>query len=395
MELPVLAAAERALAEAGVDAWVVYDFRGSNPILTRLLPQRRTTRRVWLVIRRGEAPVLLVHFIDAFAFDGVPVAKEIYRTWPEMVAMLARHLGGASRVAMEYSPGGMLPAVSFADAGAVEMIRGLGKEVVSSANAIQIAIARWSAEAVAAHDRACREVEQVKDAAFDLIRRRVAARERVHEVEVQAFIIERFVALSLEYDHAPNVSVNEHAGDPHYDPTPATSRDITPGDWVLIDLWGRRPGEQHIFCDITWVGVAAPEPTPRQREVFGIVKAARDASLAAVRDAWAAGRTIPGWQADDAAANVLRASPYGEFVRHRTGHSLSPGPFVHGLGANLDNMETHDTRPLAPGLGFTIEPGLYLPDFGVRLEINVYMDPEKGPRVTSCVQDEVVRLASE
>lgn len=395
MNLPDL---QSAMRSQRIDAWVLYDFRASNFVLSRLLPGKRwTTRRVYLVIRADAPPRVLVHGIDAAQFHdltlaGAPVEPKVYLGWPQIAADLSSLLAGCTRIAMEYAPGCALPVVSIADAGTVEMMRALGFEVVSSANLVQHAIARWSPESHRLHLDASARVAAIKDRAFDLIRQAIAHNKPIHEHEVQAFIHDRFKQEGLETADEVIVAVNAHAGDPHYGPSAANPTPIRKGDWVLIDLWARHPGEDNIFSDITWVAFAGREAPARHREVFTAVKAARDASLARAVDAWKRKQPIQGWQLDDAAREQLIGAGFERFIRHRTGHSLSQGPAVHGLGMNLDNLETHDTRDMLPDLGFTIEPGLYLPDFGVRLEINVYVDPAKGPVVTSCIQDDIVLL---
>jgi Xaa-Pro dipeptidase len=384
-----------------IDAWVLYDFRGSNFVLSRLLAGKRwTTRRVYLVVRAEGPPRVLVHGIDAAQFETVDLAgqrveQKVYLSWPDIATDLKGLLAGCSRVAMEYAPGCSLPVVSIADAGTVEMVRALGFEVVSSANLVQHAIARWSPEALKLHGDASAKVTAIKDQAFGMIRDSLAASKPVHEHEVQAFIMRRFAEEGLETADEPIVAVNAHAGDPHYGPSAATPTPIRKGDWVLIDLWARRPGEENIFSDITWVAYAGKEVPAKHREVYEAVKSARDASLARAVEGWKKKEVVQGWQLDDAAREKLigaAGGAYATFIRHRTGHSLSQGPAVHGVGMNVDNLETHDTREMLPRLGFTIEPGLYLPEFGVRLEINVYVDEVKGPVVTSCVQDDIVLM---
>lgn len=382
-----------------IDAWLLYDFRGSNFILSRLLPGKRwTTRRVYLFVPASGDPTVLVHSIDAAQFEsvklaGAPVHRKVYLSWPQIAQNLSVFFSGCSRVAMEYAPGCSLPVISIADAGTIEMVRALGVEVVSSANLVQHSIARWSPDAVGLHADASAKVAAIKDEAFAMIRTHLAANTPIHEHEVQHFIMSRFAAQGLETAEEPIVGVNAHSGDPHYAPSKDRPALIHKGDWVLIDLWARVPGEENIFSDITWVGYAGKEVPAKHREVFNAVKAARDASLARAVDAWKRNEVVQGWQLDDAARNELIKAGFENFVRHRTGHSLSQGPAVHGLGMNLDNLETHDTREMLPGLGFTIEPGLYLPEFGIRLEINIYADPLKGPVVTSCIQNDVVLIA--
>lgn len=381
------------MLEQKIDSWLVYDFRGNNPILARLLPGKRwTTRRTVLFIPATGQATLLVHGIDEHQFDGVWVALEKYLSWNDLFDWLHTKLAGMQRVAMEYAPGATLPAVSIVDAGTVELIRAFGVEVVSSANLIQACVACWSPEALEAHRTTSARVGQIKDDAFKLIRERLAAGQSVTEYDVQQHIVTAFVDAGLEASESPIVGVNAHSGDPHYEPSAASPTAIRKGDWVLIDLWARAPGEQNIYSDITWVGFAGKDVPARHKEVFQVVRAARDCCLERAVQAWKKGERVQGWQLDDAARGVIIDAGYEKYIRHRTGHSLSPGPMVHGIGMNLDNLETHDTREMLPGLGFTIEPGIYLPEFGVRLEIDVYVDPKKGPTVTSVLQAEIVLL---
>lgn len=377
-----------------IDAWLVYDFRGNNPVLAQLLPGHRwTTRRAALFVPSSGEPVLLNHGIDDPSFKSVTIRRERYLTWQDLRNWLARAVAGRNRVAMEYAPGCTLPVVSIVDAGTIEMVRSLGVEVVSSANLIQICVARWSPEAQANHANASCQVAGIKDEAFDLIRKKHAARQPVTEYDVQQFIMQRFAAAGLETPDPPICAVNAHSGDPHYEPTAAASSPINPNDWVLIDLWARRPGNENIFSDITWVGFAGREVPAHHRRVFDAVKRARDAALESAVAAFREKRPLQGWQLDDAARREIIRAGFEHGIRHRTGHSLSAGEKVHGIGVNLDNLETHDTRDVLPGLGFTIEPGIYLPEFGVRLEINVFVDPQKGPVTTSSIQNDIVLIA--
>jgi len=381
--------AQQFMQERRIDGWLVHDFRSSNPVLAQLLPgDRHLTRRVCLFVPARGEPRLLAHHIDASQFSRDPVRVEKYLTWQEYRAWLADLGANAGRVAMEYAPGAALPVVSVVDAGTIELVRSSGMEVVSSADLIQVCVAIWSAEALANHHKAAALVDEVKNDAFAFIRAEHAAGRDTDELIVQQRMHAGFKAVGLEWPDGPIVSANAHAGDPHYAPSEQEHAPIRRGDWVLIDLWARLPGDQNIFSDVTWVGFCGKELSARHRTVWEAVKGARDAALRRVQAAWAAKEAVQGWQVDDAARGVLLASPFKEFIRHRTGHSLSAGPKVHGVGVNIDNTETHDTRGLIPGIGFTIEPGLYLPDFGIRSEINVYMDPQRGPVVTSQIQDQ-------
>jgi len=385
MNLPAI---QTALQFEGCDGWLIYDFRGSNPILQQFIPGNRfSTRRVYLWIPRCGQPSIVLHSVDRVAFGDVDVPVIEYGSWQRMQGILRELLRG--RVAMEYSPMGELPAVSYADAGIVEFIRSIGVEVVSSANLIQLTIARWSTSAFANHMRAGDVTAEAMRGAFDLIRHRLAAREPVDERQVQQFILDQFKINRLETVDPPIVAVNAHGGDPHFEVSATNPSTIHAGDWVLIDLWARVPGNDNVYSDITWVGYCGRDVPEKHRRAYAAVIAARDASLQCAKDAWDTGAGVEGWQLDEAARRVFVAAGYESNIRHRTGHSLSPGPKVHGLGMNLDNLETRDTRLMLPGIGFTIEPALYFPDFGVRSEINVFVDPKNGPVVTSSLQREI------
>lgn len=380
-----------------IDAWLIHDFRGHNPVLAQVLPGKRwTTRRAELLIPAAGDPVVLAHSIDAEQFKPCGVRVQQYLRWQEYRDWLFNSLSPFARVAMEYSPGCMLPVVSVVDAGTLELIRSCGVDVVSSADLVQVCVAVWTPEATRLHAEASRKVTEIKDGAFALIRERLAAGAPVTEYEVQQWIMAQFARQGLETPEPPIVAANAHAGDPHFEVSPTSPATFKRGDWILIDLWARVGGDENIFSDITWCGYAGQDIPSKHREVYEAVRAARDASLKSVQSAWAAKQPIQGWQADEAAREQIAKAGYEKFIRHRTGHSLSPGPKVHGIGVNIDNTETHDTREILPGVGFTIEPGIYLPiadgGFGVRLEINVHMDPAKGPVVTSCLQEDVVRV---
>ncbi|MFA6045846.1 MAG: M24 family metallopeptidase [Phycisphaerales bacterium] len=387
-------AAQEFMQSRGIDAWLVHDFRSSNSVLAALVPGKRfLTRRVELLIPAKGDATLLAHHIDAAQFATCGVRVEKYLTWQEYRAWILATGLGRTRVAMEYAPGATLPVVGVVDAGTVELVRSAGVEVVSSADLIQVSVAKWSAEALAKHKVASAKVNAIKDDAFGFIKSSLAGGTPVNEYQVQQRMLEAFAREGLETPDGPIVAANAHAGDPHFEVSHTSPAAIRKGDWILIDLWARVPGDENIFSDITWVGYCGSDVPPRHRAVYEAVTGARDAALACVQHAWAKKQPVQGWQVDEASQVVLRGSGFGEFIRHRTGHSLSPGPKVHGVGVNIDNTETHDTREVLPGVGFTIEPGLYLPEFGVRSEINVFMDPVQGPVVTSEIQRDVLRLA--
>jgi Xaa-Pro dipeptidase len=394
MKMDLLQRARAFMAAAKLDAWLVSDFRGNNPVLTPILGRRpHLTRRVMLLVPAAGEPVLLVHAIEAGQFAQESEILQVYRTHDELVNILRPRLAGMNRVAIEYSPGGMLPAVSWVDAGTVDMLRSLGPKLESSADLLQVTMAIWDDNALAGHKEASVAVAAAKDVAFEAIRVAIASNTVLTEQDVQCLIGEQFTAGGLETDHPAIVGVNAHSSDPHYAPIAGASAQIHPGDWVLIDLWARKPEENQVFADITWVAVAASKPSSQQTKVFDIVRRARDLIVGRLHEAWDRGEALQGWQLDCLARDLIIGEGYEDCLLHRTGHSLSPGPAVHGLGANLDDVESRDTRSLLPGTGFTIEPGVYLDDFGVRLEIDVYLDPEDGPIVTTPVQHDIILLA--
>lgn len=388
-----ITSAQHYMQKHHLDAWLVYDFRNSNPVLWQLLGrQHPTTRRAFLLIPAQGAPRLLAHAIEQGCFEGAGVALESYTSWQQLHTWLQQALADCQRVAMEYSPGGALPITSWVDGGTIDLVRSFGVEVVSSADVFQASLATWSAAALSSHLDACRQVAEVKDTAFAHLGQCLQQGHPCSEYDLQQFMLADFARRGLEADHGPIVAFNAHSGNPHYEPQAAGSSLLAQGDWVLIDLWAKHPGTQQVYGDITWVACAGPHPTPEQQRIFDIVKRARDLVIEHLQRCWTQGAPVQGWEADQVARDAITQAGCGSQILHRTGHSLGPGRAVHGLGANLDDLESHDTRLLLPGTGFSVEPGIYLPHFGVRLEINVYVDPEKGPQVTTPIQDEIIRL---
>ena len=301
-----LQAIQKALADQGLDGWLLYDFRGSNPIARSVIgfdERQIATRRWFYLVPRGAEPVAIVHVIEPQALRGAPGRSVSYRSWRELESLLRHHLAGMRRVAMEYSPGAAIPYVSRVDAGTVEMVRAAGPEVCSSADLVQFFESRFSPEQKALHDRAARGCHAATHAAFALIRERLREGRRVTESEVQALISQRFAEQGLTTDHPCIVAVNEHASDPHFETAPGPSdREIRKGDLVLIDFWAKVDADPRaVYYDATWMGYCGPQVPPKIREVWEVVKGARDAAIAFVQDSVAAGRTIHGHEVDDVA----------------------------------------------------------------------------------------------
>ncbi len=391
---PVARQAREYMAQEGVDGWLVYDYRGMNPIFGDTVGNvnlSHVTRPVWLWIPTSGAPRMLVSFVDQSRFTHLGLDTTLFINRRDMIAKLRAMLGathgGARRVAMEYTPEGALPRVSKVDGGTLEMARSLGIEVVSSADILQYATQRWDAEALESHRFAADALTRIVKEAFERIGERVDA--GITEYDVAEFIRQRFLDAGMIVTDGPAVAVNEHASDPHFEPTPEASVRIRRGDWVLIDLWTRLPDDHAMFGDITWTAYVGDEVPARHQEVFDIVVGARDAAFAEMETAFSEGRTLQGWELDKVARDYIEAAGYGEFFNHRLGHSL--GREVHSNAVNLDSWETYDTRQLIPGIAVTIEPGIYVPEFGVRSEIDVFM-AEDGPEVTTERQREVVKV---
>ena len=386
--------ARQFLQAEDLPAWLIYDYLGCNPVLAQVAPPSgHVTRPVFLFVPAAGVPTLLTHHVDAGKFadagETEDVQTVVYSSRATLEHALQAALDGCSRVAMEYSPRNGLPRVSRVDAGTVELVRSMGTEVVSSADLMQYATQRWSPEQLAGHERAAEKLGRIVNEAFTRIGQRLAAGPT--EFEIAEFIRRRFREEGLITADGPIVSTNAHCSDPHYEPAPEGSSVIAPGDWVLIDLWAREDTPGSVYADITWTAYVGDTPSERHRQVFDIVLGARDAALAFLQDAYAAGDPVQGWQADDVARSYISDHGFSDYFTHRLGHSIYQT--VHGEGVNLDNFETHDTRRIIPGIGFSIEPGIYLPEFGVRSEIDAYMS-EDGPYASSPVQRDIVLITA-
>lgn len=391
-----LDAVRSALTSDGIDAWLLYDFRGQNPIAADLTAVARqaghlATRRWYYLIPATGEPRGLVHAIESHTLAHLPGTTERYAGREQLEDGLRRLLSGVRRVAMEYSAGCAIPYIARVDAGTIEQIRQMGVEVVSSGNLVQRFLAVWDAAQMASHRSASEKLYSIKDRAFDAIGRRTRDGVITSEYDIQQMMARWFEDEGLVSDTDPNVSAAENSGNPHYLPTAALSRRVDAGDLVLLDLWGKLNHPTAVFADITWVGYVGRHAPDRFGRAFEAVVHARDASIDLVQQAACAGRELRGWEVDRAASSVLRDAGYADHILHRTGHSLGSAS-VHGNGVNMDDYETHDDRRLLAGSGFTIEPGVYFSDFGVRSEINMVLGAHEAP-VTGPLQTEIVALA--
>lgn len=387
-----LEAMQRALAEQGVDGWLFFDHHERDPLAYRILglrPTRAVTRRWYYFVPAAGEPRALVHRIEAGILGDLPGERLLYAGWREQVVKLRQILAGSKRVAMQYSPDCRLPAVSLADAGTVELIRSLGIEVVSSADLVQEFEARWTAENIASHMEAGRRVDGIRREAFQWLGSRVRRGQRVRECEVKEFVLKRLRAEGLYTDHGPIVASGRNSASPHYEPQPGSDREIGQGDVVLLDVWARLDAPEGVYYDVTWMAYCGERAPEKLERLFRIAAEARDRAVAFVQDRRRSGVPVRGFEVDDVARGYIEQCGYGPNFTHRTGHSI--GREVHGTGANADNLETHDDRKLVAQTCISVEPGIYLEDFGVRTEVNLLIE-EDDARVTGEIQREIVLL---
>lgn len=384
---------QAALREQQLEGWLFYDHHYRDPLAYRILglgEGLHITRRWFYFIPAEGEPRKLVHRIESFRLDPLPGSKVAYSSWQELERELETLLAGVTRIAMQYSPCNAIMYVSMVDAGTIELLRGMGKEIVSSANLVSQFEAVLTDEQIATHFEAQRKIDAILAEGWKVMGERARTAAGTHEFAMVTWLAEAMTREGLIWEHGPNVSAGANSADSHYEPTAANSGPIRRGDFVLIDIWGQvdRPGS--CFYDITWTGVVDREPTRRERFVFEAVRDARDAAVRTISEAFAGGRPIAGWEGDDAARNVLRKAGLGDAFTHRTGHNI--GSAIHGNGANLDNLETHDERLILPNTCFSVEPGAYfLGEFGVRSEVDMIARTGKA-EVTGRIQRELVRI---
>jgi len=392
-----LPAIQTALRQSQLDGWLVADFRGSNLLGRRVLgfdDKDIKSRRWYYFIPASGEPKKLVHAIETGALDALPGGKSVYLRWQALEAGLASLVAGCKRIAMEYSPKNAIPYISRIDAGTIELVRSFGVEIVSSGDLIQQFEATWDDEQWQMHRDAAVHTNSAYAAAWKCIASRVRHRGSVLETEVQTVIMDHFRANGLTTYHPPIVAANQHSGDPHFDTSPATDVAMKEGDFVLIDLWAKLDRPRSVYSDLTRVGFIGRQVPEKYVRIFEIVAAARDAAIAKVREGFAAQCPLQGWEVDQACRDVIDQAGYRQQFIHRTGHNI--GQEVHGNGANMDNLETHEERLVMPRTCFSVEPGIYLPEFGVRSEVNVFVDARGEVHVTGGpLQQKVVPILAE
>ncbi len=391
-----LPAIQAAIGQFGLDGWLLYDFRGMNVLALRVLgldPAEVGSRRFFYFIPAEGQPQKIVHRIETGALDHLPGEKQIYLRWEELHGALRDTLAGSGRVAMEYSPNNANPYVSKVDAGTVELVRSFGVDVVSSGNLVQFFEAVWTEDQWQLHLRADELNRGAFDQAWDFIANHVRAGTPIRETDVQSFVMDYYASNNMTTYHPPIVAVGPHSGDPHYAPRPGTDALIQEGDFVLLDMWAKLDQLQAVYSDLTKVGFVGTTVPDEYSRVFNVVAAARDAGIEKVRVGFRAGSPLQGWEVDQATRDVIDDAGLGQYFIHRTGHNI--GQETHGNGAHMDNLETKEDRLVMPRTCFSIEPGIYQDAFGVRSEINVYIDGDGEVHVTGGLQTEVLPILAE
>ncbi|MDZ7371434.1 MAG: M24 family metallopeptidase [candidate division KSB1 bacterium] len=390
-----LAAIQQELQRRRIDGWLFYDFHHRDPIAARILQMdtsRFASRRWFYYIPAQGEPKKLVHRIEPWRCDHLPGQKRIYLSWQELHQGLREMLAGAAAVAMQYSPLNAVPAVSIVDAGTVDLIRSFGVQVVSSADLVGRFEAHLSLEDLRTHEEAGKILHEIKDRTFREIAVRIRKGEQPTEHEIQVLMHEWMHEKGLVWADGPIVAVNEHAADPHFEPSPSAATAIRPGDLLLLDLWAKLDRPRSIYYDITWMAFVGEEAPKAWEEIFRVVVRARNTALQLIQDRFAAGVPVYGWEVDEACRNVITEAGYGPAFIHRTGHNI--GEQVHGNGVNLDNLETKDERTILPGTCFSIEPGIYLPEkkIGFRSEIDVFVTDDGKVNVYGPIQEKIIPI---
>lgn len=383
---------QQALGNSGIDGWLFFDHHRRDPVAYRILniPEHiEATRRWYYFIPVIGEPQKLVHRIESGVLDTLPGEKRTYSRWTDQQSKLRALLHGCSRIAMQYSPHCAIPYVSLIDAGTIELIRSFGLEIITAADLIQEFEARWSEEQFALHVEAGKLVDHVRRDAFEFIGTRVRSNRPVTEYEVKKFILDCFSRAGVTTSHGPIVAVNGNASNPHYEPEKDNTSQIQRGDFVLVDLWAKLAHPGAVYYDVTWTGFCGEVIPDEIQNVFSIVMNARKKACSYVIAQVSKGTSFAGYEVDDIARNYIEEQGFGEFFFHRTGHSI--GSDVHGTGANMDNFESHDDRRVIPRTCFSIEPGIYLPEFGIRSEVNMYVG-EGFAKVTGEEQEELIRI---
>lgn len=376
--------AKHYLKENQIDAWVIYDYECHNDALISFTGKKMLTRKVFMVIPQKEKPYIIAHKIDNAYLDVPDIRNDFdlvnYQTWNELIALLKKYIPQYKHVIMEMSEQGALPRSSYTDYGTIKMITDLGVKVSSSSDLLIEYISTYEGEALASQYRAMKITADAKDEAFKYIEHCLKNNITLYEYDVVKLITDYFTSHGLVYDSNPIVAVNGNAGNPHYEPKKGNSTEIKKGDLILIDLWAKEDNELGVYADITWMGYAGKNPPKLYVDLFNILKESIDTGLAFLNNELPK-RKVCGYEVDDAVRNVLKKYNQDQYLIHRVGHSISIDDTPHGKGVNIDNYETHDTRHILNHVGFSIEPGIYTSEYGLREEIDVYVSDNKAVSV--------------
>jgi Xaa-Pro aminopeptidase len=377
------------------DAWIMVDYENKNPTLVSFLGNKMLTRKIFLIIPSTGKPYLITHSIDTVFLNVEEITSifdlKVYHTWKEMLALEKELFASYKEVIMDISEYGLLPRVSLADYGSVEFIKELGIKVSSSGDILERFSALYDKKAYEGQVYACKKALEIKDEAFDLIRKDILEKGESDEYRIQKFICDRFHEEGMVYDDPAIVAVNTNASNPHYGPTVDIHSPIHEGDVVLIDMWAKLDREDGVYADITWMGYVGSEVPAHVEERFQILRKAVDDSFHFIKENLPF-RRVEGYEVDDVSREVVTKAGYGQYFTHRTGHNIAVDVSPHGPGVNIDNYESHDTRAIIPGVTFSLEPGIYAPDFGMRCETDVYIDENKNPIMVGGRQEHVIAI---
>lgn len=384
---------EEYLEKNHIDAWIIVDYENRNKTLVSFLGEKMLTRKIIMVFEKNRKPYLITHTIDTVFLKDLQDKFDlvVYKTWKEMLQLEKKMFKDYKKVCMDISEDGLLPRISLADYGSVEYVKSLGIEAVSSGDLLQRFLACYDKESYALQEEAIEKSLRIKDEAFRFIKKEIEEKGKTDEYQVQQYISRRFHEEGMVYDDEPIVAINSNASNPHYWPTKEIHSDIAEGDCVLIDMWAKMDHPKAVYSDITWMGYVGKEVPKVYEDRFQILRRAVDTAFDFLRQELPL-REVFGYEVDDVAREVVEKSGYGEYFTHRTGHNIAVDVSPHGPGVNIDNYESHDTRKIIPNISFSLEPGIYAPDFGMRSETNVYIDEDKVPHMVAGRQEHVIAI---
>lgn len=384
------------LNKNNIDAYVMSDYENRNPTMVSFLGDKMLTRKIFLIFKKEGLPVVILHSIDSNFFRGEEKDYDlhVYHTWEEMLEEEKKVLSDCQKVLMDMSENGLLPRVSLADYGTVSYIKGLGKKVVSSGDLLEMFSAAYDEKAYEGQLLACKKALQIKDEAFALIKEDILKNGVSDEYRIQQFICRRFHEEGMVYDDAAIVAKNAYASNPHYAPSEKEHHPLKEGDVVLIDMWAKLDRPDGVYADITWMGYIGKKVPEKVEARFQILRKAVDSAFAFLEENLPH-RRVEGYEVDDVARKVVTDAGYGEYFTHRTGHNIAIDVSPHGPGVNMDDYESHDTRAIIPHISFSLEPGIYAPDFGMRSETDVYIDGERKPHMVAGRQEHVIAILAD